>query len=147
MRSLLAVLLLSLVACSDDDSSGPDGDDFANIDGSWTWAADVANSELQLSCLAAGSATINQTGDQFNGTITGSSGSCTGPEGTFPFDSDGPIGGGFVEGNSVSFDDNFCDYTGVATGNPINEVDGEVTCVFPISGQDVTMVGTWEMQR
>ena len=143
MRWLLLVLLL-VPACGD-DSSGPD--EVVNIAGSWNWAADVSNTELSLTCVASGAALLEQSGSQFSGVISNGSGTCTGPGGSAPFDPNGAIGGGTIEDDNVSFDDNFCEYTGIATGNPTNEIDGDVTCIFPIQGEDVVMTGTWEMNR
>lgn len=145
MRLLPLAGMVLLVACS--DSSDPDGDDPVDIEGTWTWSAEVTNDEFELTCSASGEANIEQSGSQFSGQIVNGTGSCSSPEGPLPFDPNGAIVGGSIDDDNIEFSDDFCDYTGVATGSPINEVDGDVTCVFPIGDEDVTLEGTWQMQR
>jgi hypothetical protein len=147
MRRLLLLGLVLVVACSDDDD-GTDPNDIVDIDGDWIFSASASNPELDVSCVLAGSLSIQQNESQFTGTITESEGTCTTPEGDFIFDSDGAIGGGaIVNEDEVQFDDPFCTYSGQAQGNPADQIEGEVACVFSIDGVDVPMEGTWQMDR
>lgn len=144
MRLLLLAGIVLFVAC-DDDSSGPD--ETVDIEGSWSWTAEVLNAELSLTCEGSGDAVIEQSGSQFSGQITNSTGSCTGPGGEQAFDFNGAIVGGTIDGDNVEFSDDFCDYSGVATGDPIDDVDGDVTCLFPSGAGNIEMTGTWAMNR
>lgn len=144
MRFLLLAGTVLLIACSD-DSSGPD--EPVEVEGTWTWSAEISNPALELTCTGSGEAIIEQSGTQFSGQIVNGTGSCDGPDGTVPFDPNGAIVGGTIDGDNVEFSDDFCDYTGVATGNPVSEVDGDVTCLFPDGEEDIEMSWTWEMSR
>jgi hypothetical protein len=143
VRLLLLAGMVLLVACGD-DSSGPD--DGVDIEGTWTWSAEISNVEFELTCDASGDAIIEQSGSQFTGQIVNGTGSCSGPGGSQPFDPNGAIGG-VIDDDNVELSDDFCEYTGVATGNPVTEVDGNVTCVFPTDEEDIQMTGTWQMNR
>ena len=145
MRLFLLAGIALLVACS--DSSDPGDDDTADIEGSWDWTANISNAELELTCTASGGATIEQSGDEFSGQIQNSDGICSGPQGTFPIDLDGALGSGLVQARSVSFEDDACEYTGVATGDPTDEIDGDVTCTFILDDEPAVFEGTWEMTR
>jgi hypothetical protein len=145
MRRLLLAGMVLFTGCGD-DSSGPDGET-ADIEGSWSWSADISNDEVEISCSAVGSALIEQSGEQFSGQITNSTGTCNTPTGSVPFDLNGAIVGGLIEGNAVSFEDNDCEYSGLASGDPVDEVDGDVTCIFSVEGEDLEFTGTWQMSR
>lgn len=143
MRHLLLASLILVLACS--DSNNPDGP--VDIEGTWTWSAEFGNDEIDLTCTASGGATIEQSGSQFSGQIVNGTGTCTGAGGSGPFDPNGPIVNGTIDDDNVAFADAFCDYSGVATGDPVDEVDGDMDCVFIIEGESVETTGTWEMAR
>ena len=145
MKRILVFATAVLAACGGGDSSGPSGD--INVAGTWNYQANISNSGVALSCIATGTLTITQQGSQFSGQATNSTGLCTGPGGSAPFDANGPITGGTVSGNSITYTDGICTYTGNASGNPINKVAGTVTCNFPIQGQNIPMTGTWQISR
>ena len=147
MRLLPLAGIVLLAACS--DSNDPDGGEPADIEGSWTWTADLSSTEIELTCTTTGGATIEQSDDRFTGQILDSEGTCSGPEVNIPFDLDGAFGSGVIEGSAVSFQDDRCEYTGVATGDPVDEIEGDVTCTFAFNnnGETVTFDGSWEMTR
>jgi hypothetical protein len=147
MRRLFLLGLVLAVACSDDDD-GTDPNDIVDIDGDWVFSASASNPELDVSCVLGGSLSIQQSGSEFSGTISDSDGTCTTPEGDFTFDADGPIGSGtIVNEDEVQFDDGFCTYSGQAQGNPADQVEGDAECVFVIAGNEISMDGTWQMDR
>ena len=145
MRRFLPAGLILVVACSDD---GSDPNEPVDIQGSWTFTASVSNSELDITCEASGGLSITQSGDQFSGTVSNGEGTCTSPAGPLSFDPSGAIGGGTItDEDQIEFSDDFCTYTGQATGNPATEVQGDASCVFNIGGQDIPMEGTWQLER
>ena len=142
---LLAGSLVVLAACGG-DSTGP-SNVTKNLAGVWTWQANVSNSSLQVSCIASANLSVTQTDTQFSGTLYGGGGTCTGPDGSSTFDPNGSISGGTVSGSVVTYTDGICSYTGTTVGNPVNKVVGEVTCNFPVNGQNIPMNGTWQISR
>lgn len=144
MRLFLLAGLVLFLGCS--DSNDP-GDGPVDIEGTWTWSAEFGSDVLELSCSASGGAIVEQSGSQFSGQIVNGSGACSGPGGSLPFDPDGAIVGGTIDDDNVEFEDASCEYTGIATGDPVDEIDGDMTCVFFIDGEDVEMTGTWQMER
>lgn len=143
MRLFLLAGMVLLVACS--DSSGPEGEGPADIEGTWTFEADISDTELTVTCTATGVALIEQSGSQFTGQIMNSTGTCSGPDGDFPFDANGALVGGTIDDDNVEFDDAACTYTGLATGD---EIDGDVTCLFvDDDGEEITLSGNWQMTR
>ena len=145
MRLLPLAGLVLLVACS--ASSDPGGGEPADIEGSWTWTAGISSTAIELTCTTTGAATIEQSGDHFTGQILDSEGTCSGPDVNIPFDLDGVLGSGVIDGSAVSFEDDRCKYTGVATGDPVDEIEGDVTCAFVFNNNDetVSLNGSWEM--
>ena len=145
MRRFLPAGLILVAACSDDSS---DPNDAVDIQGSWNFSASVSNSELGITCEASGGLSISQAGDQFSGTISNGEGTCALPDGSASFDPSGAIGSGTItDEDQIEFSDDFCTYTGQATGNPATEVQGDASCVFGIGAQDVPMEGTWQLER
>jgi hypothetical protein len=142
---VLPVLLFTIAACGG-DSSGP-SDAPLSLAGSWNLQANVSNSGLQVSCVLVGQVSIAQSGEQFNGQASNTQGQCTGPGGSEPFTGDGPLSGGSINGSQVSYTDGICSYVGTASGSPVNLIQGNVGCNFPIQGTNVPMNGTWQLSR
>jgi len=142
---LLPSLALAAAACGG-DSSGP-SDSTPSLAGAWSLEADVSNSSLQVSCVLTGTVTLTQSGSQFSGQASNTSGLCTAPGQSEPFTGDGPLTGGTISGSQVSYTDGICTYTGTMSGDPINRIQGNVSCDFPIQGTDVPMNGTWQLSR
>ena len=134
MRPILAfpLLIFAIAACGG-DSSGP-SDSTVSIGGNWNLQANVSNSGLQVSCVLVGQVSITQC-------------QCTGPGGSAPFTGDGPLSGGSIDGSQVSYTDGICSYVGTVSGSPVNLIQGNVSCNFPIQGTNVPMNGTWQLSR
>ena len=148
MRRWLILLLpsVALAAACGSDSSGPN-DGPPSLAGVWSLEADVSNGSLQVSCVLTGMVTITQSGNQFSGQASNTSGLCTAPGQSEPFTGDGPLTGGTISGSQVSYTDGVCTYTGTMSGDPVNRIQGDVSCDFPIQGTDVPMNGTWQLSR
>src|SRR6476619_1058204 len=65
VRRLLLALSAFLVACGSDSNSPS-----VNISGSWSYADNISNSTLGLSCQSQGTADYTQTGSQVSATVT-----------------------------------------------------------------------------
>jgi hypothetical protein len=141
-KNFLALLVVLSTACGG-DSTGP-SDSTPSLAGGWNIQANISNSAAALTCIATGDLSLTQQGAQFSGSTTNSTGTCSGPGGTAAFDANGPISGGQISGSQVSFTDGVCSYTGNATGSPVNLVKGDVSCNFPVQGQNLPMNGTWQ---
>ncbi len=140
----LAAFAVLLAACGG-SSTGPSMP--ASIGGTWSYSANISNTQLQTSCQATGTVTINQSGSQFSGSNTGNS-VCTGPGGTSAGPAGGTISGGQVTGNSLTFvDDQGCSYSGAASGSPTNRMSGQVTCPLSVGGTTYQFTGTWTASR
>jgi hypothetical protein len=149
MRPILVLpsllVILTAAACGG-DSTGP-SDSTISVGGTWNLQANVSNSAVQVSCILVGQVSISQSGAQFNGQASNTQGKCSGPGGTFPFTGDGPLSGGSISGNQVSYTDGICSYTGSASGRPVNLIQGNVSCNFPVQGTNIPMSGTWQLSR
>src|SRR4026207_2232885 len=91
-------------AASGSDSTGPN-DGPPSLAGVWSLEADVSNGSLQVSCVLTGTVTITQSGTQFRGQASNTSGLCTAPGQSEPFTGDGPLTGGTISGSQVSYTD------------------------------------------
>jgi len=139
-----ACLVAVVVACGGDSSTGPKN---VNLSGNWGLTASISNSGLAITCSATGNLAITQTGSNFSGNISGSSELCTGPGGSVTASIDGQIGGGQINGTSVSWTDGMCNYTGTMSGNPVNRVSGNISCSIPIQGTSYPFNGQWTVIR
>lgn len=138
------VLITAAVSCGG-DSTGPNGS--ANIAGNWTLTANYNNAQSQTTCTLNGSASIAQSGTTFTGQVSGSVIACTNPGGTTSGSGDGPITGGQINGNTVSYSDGECTYTGTVSGSPANRVQGDVNCNVAVGGTTYPFTGTWQISR
>src|SRR4051812_25262464 len=107
-----------LVAACGGDSTGPNST--ANIGGNWNLSITASNAGLSLSCQGVGNVAISQNGANFTGNVTNSTQTCTGPGGTASSDMDGQLTGGQISGNSMTYSDGTCNYTGAISGSPAN---------------------------
>lgn len=141
-------LLLGLTAACGGDGTGPSGP--PSVAGNWQYSFNVSNTPLATSCSGSGMLTVTQSGSQFSGNASGLT-SCNGPGGQFTEQTAGPIGGGQISGNSVSFQfplfEAGCTATGTLSGTPANAMSGQATCTVAVSGQTVTLTGTWQASR
>lgn len=144
-------LVLAFVAAACGGDSGPSGPDVLNMAGTYDYAFNVSNASLQVSCSGTGRLTINQNGAQFSGQSTDGATNCTGPGGQLVLANNGQVTGGTINGNQISFSfplaEAGCNATGTASGSPVNNLSGIVTCTLAVSGQTVQLSGTWQGSR
>ena len=79
--------------------------------------------------------------------VSGSAIQCTTPDGTASGTADGPLTGGQLNGNKVSYSDGECSYSGSITGNPPNRAQGNVNCSVPVAGTSYPFTGSWQLSR
>lgn len=140
-----AVLVVVVAGSScDGDSTGPEARD---ISGDWTLTATYNSAQLQTTCTLDGLLSLDQSGSTFTGLVTGSLLTCSGPGGTTSSNADGPITGGQISGNTASYSDGECNYTGTISGSPANRVAGDVDCDVSIEGTTYPFTGTWQLSR
>ena len=143
--SLIAGALVTVAACSS-SSTGPTAT--PDIAGTWALGGSVSNASIQITCNLQGTATLQESGSNFSGNVSGSTTTCTGPGGTVVASADGPITGGQITGSTVTYNDGQgCAYTGTVTGTPSNRIQGPVTCQLAEAGQTYTFTGTWTASR
>jgi hypothetical protein len=151
LRKGVAAALVALVAaiaaasCGGDDSTGPDST--TDISGNWNATATYNNAQLQTTCTFSGSVSLSQSGSNFTGQVSGSVLACTGPGGTTSGNADGPITGGQINGNAISYNNGECTYAGTITGSPANRAEGDVDCDVSIGGTSYPFTGTWLISR
>ena len=97
---------------------------------------------------SAGTGTLTQSGSTFTGSVNATVGVCSDGFGN-QIDNTGVITvtGGQINGNQVSFQTPFCQFTGTISGSPANQMSGSETCTIAVSGQQVTFTGTWQASR
>ncbi|HKP30177.1 MAG TPA: hypothetical protein VJU15_12275 [Gemmatimonadales bacterium] len=146
MRVLSLLLLAVLVACGGDSSTEPDGP--LSIGGTWNFSDQITASSVGVSCSSAGTGTLTQSGSTFTGSVNVTVGICSDGLGN-QVDNTGlsQVTGGQVNGNQVSFQMPFCQFTGTISGSPANQMGGTETCTIAVSGQQVTFTGSWQASR
>jgi hypothetical protein len=148
MRAIALLLLTALVACGDDDGSGPS----TPADVAGTWSASMSNlSGSGISCSSSSPTqlTLNQTGETFTGSYAGGEMACTGPGGGTSFEIEpGTVINGSVDGNSVTFDLDTPDarQTGTVDGNSMSGTARWTIDLGALIGI-VTLNGTWSAAR
>jgi hypothetical protein len=143
--AFIALGAIAAVSCGGGDSTGPDST--RDIGGNWNGTATYNNAQLQITCTFSGSVSIVQSGTNFTGQVTGSVITCIGAGGASSGSGDGPITGGQVNGNTLSYSNGGCTYTGTITGTPANRVEGDVSCDVAIGGTTYPFDGTWQISR
>lgn len=139
------VFWMAAASCGGGDSVGPNAT--RDVSGNWNLTANINSSQLQTTCTLDGVVAITQNGATFTGQVSGSLVVCSGPGGTTSGSADGPVTGGQVNGNTMSYSDGQCTYTGTITGTPANRVQGIVNCNLPLGGTIYSFAGTWEASR
>ncbi|HEY7235476.1 MAG TPA: hypothetical protein VH539_15080 [Gemmatimonadaceae bacterium] len=148
IQLLGVVAACSLVAAcgASSDATAPQGP--RNIGGGWSVAIAMSNASLRITCQGNGLMSLVQTGTNFTGYVSNSGLLCTGPGGSAGGSWDGPLTGGQVSGSEVSMsDDTGCSYNGTASGNPVNRIDGHVTCMVPAQGSVYPFSGPFVATR
>lgn len=145
-RLLFASFFVLLTACSGGESSTqPSGP--ANIAGTWNFSESKTDTEHSISCNNSGTMTINQSGSTFSGTYS-TTGSCTGPGGSIDNSGTGSISGGQINGSSISFQIDFCEYSGtMSSSDSPNTMEGNGSCSFQEAGETFNFDATWQAGR
>ncbi len=132
-----------LAACSSSDTTGPGTN---GLSGTWRFQENLNNAQIGLSCTDSAQVALTQAGQAFTATYN-QVGSCT--AGGQVFDNSGPgsITNGRVAGDSVTFNEAICNYSGrLAAGSPARSMAGTVMCT-DTTAQPVTVTGNWTMTR
>lgn len=127
----VTAVLAALAACGA-DATGPKASD---ISGSWQLTATINNASLGISCQAGGDVFFTQTGQTFTGQVTGSTEVCSSGAGSVSGNADGPFSGDQITGNTVTYTDDVCTYSGTISGTPAKRLAGVVRCSFSFEGQ------------
>ena len=140
--SLVAAAAALFAACG--DSTGP-----VTLGGSWSFNDAISNSQLATSCSSNASINLTQNGNTFNGSVASGTSTCSSSGSSNSAAMDGALfTGGQIQGTSISFtDDSGCSYTGTVSGNPVNRMSGDESCVVAVSGTNYTFTGTWQASR
>jgi hypothetical protein len=152
MKRILSLLIVAgmMAACGDDSGGGgsPTEPQVLSIAGTWTFSDNMSNAASGISCTATGTVTISQSGTNFTGSVTATTGVCTDSFGN-AIDNTGTqsLTGGQISGNSVSFQLPFCQYNGTVSGNPANAMSGTQTCTLDVGGISYQFTGTWQGSR
>ncbi len=145
-RTLTMPFALLLAACGGSDGTGPN--ETTSIAGNWTFSDQISAASVGISCTSAGTATIAQSGSTFTGNVNATQGLCTDSFGnTLDNSGTNAVSGGQINGNQVTFQVPFCQFTGTISGSPANQMSGTETCTIAVSGQSVTFTGTWQASR
>ena len=133
----------ALAACGSSDSTGPGT---ARVGGNWTFQEVLASSSLGVSCADTAQMTLSQTGQVVTGNYA-QVGTCTAGGQVFDNSGNGVISGGQVVGDSIRFDEDFCEYRGTLTGTPATSMAGTVNCIDTTTSPPDTIPGSWTMTR
>lgn len=144
MRYITVLLGSILMVACGGDSTGPAND--ANVAGQWSFGETLSAPSFSLSYVGTGTVQLSQSGSQFSGTADEQV-VVSGPNGSVNASGSGTISGGQINGNSVSFQASTCDYSGTASGNPTNRLEGTVGCDVDVQGQTIHFTGTWQAGR
>jgi hypothetical protein len=149
MRRSCMIALLGVLACGDDDGSGPSTP--VEITGSWsTTLSNLSGDGVLCNSTTPTLLTLTQTETALTGSYSGGSLTCSGPGGTatLPVNT-GSVINGQVTGNQVSFDLGTQDFhhEGTVSGTTSMSGDATWTIDFGPSVGSVTLTGTWAATR
>jgi CubicO group peptidase (beta-lactamase class C family) len=152
-RVVAAVLACGALACNGTNSTsttGPAGG--VSLSGVWNANVLVSSSVTHNTCTLTGTLPIVQTGTRITGDFSGVE-LCTGPANGIATDSRdtvyGPISGGQVNGQQISFLDGLgLTYVGTLdTGDIPARASGTAAGMLPMGGGQIVMSGTWSLTR
>ncbi len=141
----LAVVLGALAACGSSDSTAPKTTT-AGVDGNWTFQELLSNAQIGVTCADSATVTLAQSGQTVTGTYA-QTGVCSQGGQTGANNGNGSISNGVVKGDSISFNEDTCLYTGLITGSPAAKMSGNVDCPDTSTGTLIDITGTWVMSR
>ncbi len=136
--------LVGLAACGSSDSTTPKGT--AGVSGNWTFQELLSNAQIGVTCADSATIALTQSGQTVSGTYK-QTGVCSQGGQTFLNDTTGSITNGVVKGDSISFNEDTCLYTGLITGNPATKMSGNVDCPDTSTGTLIDIGGTWIMSK
>lgn len=146
--SLNIVCALAITsACS--ELSSPER--IPSVAGTWDdLVFEADNAVLAVSCDGSGSVIISQQGSTFSGDGDGSV-ACSTPVGLLEGEGDVRVTNGLIDGTRVAFRFTLaggtCDASGTASGDPVSDMAGTISCSITESGQTVVVTGTWQASR
>ena len=138
-----------MAACDNATSAnGSVGIPPAKIAGQWKYTGGITDNSM-ASCHTTGTATINQTNDQFTGLMELGVETCMYGGEKSEDAIWGPIALGEVALDAVRFTSMGCLHMGAATGSPPNHMAGTISCSrsIPPETPPRTLTGTWEASR
>jgi hypothetical protein len=136
--ALCSLVALAIAACS--DSTEPGAHD---LEGNWAYTATISSTQIAGTCSTTGTIDLNQSGSSLDGDTDGTI-SCTGPGGTVSESGSGSIDGS-LDGDTVTFDDGECTYTGTVQSE--NAMGGNLSCAIDVDGTAYPFTGTWSATR
>ncbi|HEX5409098.1 MAG TPA: hypothetical protein VFW89_04945 [Gemmatimonadaceae bacterium] len=139
------VICMAAAACGGDGGTAPDPP--PDIAGAWQITVTVSNAALVMTCEASGPATITQSGATFTGEVKGSTGHCDLPSDTTVTTVDGQISDGQITGNTMTYANSGCRYSGAISGSPASTIAGDVSCTVMQGDQTYPFNGTWTAAR
>jgi hypothetical protein len=133
-RLVFALLPLSsfAVGCGE-DLTGPGN----VLSGVWAYNDAVGSASYGTYCASSGTLTVEQSGDNFTGTVNAT-----------PDCNDGSsITGGQINGSEVSFQIGACQFTGRVSGSPPSSMRGTKSCPARSGGTRYLVSGPWAASR
>jgi hypothetical protein len=148
MRRLCMIALLGVLACGDDDGSGPST---TEISGSWSATlTNMSGDGVLCNSTTPTLLTLTQTGTTFTGSYSGGSLTCSGPGGatTLPIGT-GAVVNGAITGSAVSFDLDTPDFHHEGTVSGTTSMSGDATWTIDFGPPNgvVTLDGTWQATK
>jgi len=133
-------LSLGITACLTSCSTEP----VTDVSGTWTWT-EAFTAAGGLSCQATGELLLAHFSDKkrFSGQRS-RMGTCTGAPTGFTIDGGQNLIGAEVSGSDVSFDIDFCQYTGTLTSTAMS---GSMVCPDGLGDVKERIDGTWSAGR
>lgn len=137
----LAGLILLLASCGGD--SGTDQGSAADLEGTWTYFEDIANSGAGYQCTDLGILELTQSNAALEGSAE-QQGQCNVPGDSVVANSGtAPVTSGLATLESVQFGMAGCQYGGDLFGTPPDSMSGDVSCALHLARENVNLQGTW----
>lgn len=145
-RLALPALVLAVISCSGSDSSGPDS---LSLSGSWRQSADLRSTTDTL--IPIGSFDLVQSGDTFSGEGQQFPGcapsSASAHESPIVEEAPFAITNGVLNGRTVTFQRDICEYTGTFVDGRNDRITGTASCTYTKGGIDYTFTGQWQATK
>jgi hypothetical protein len=147
-KYLVVTLLFAFTGCGGDStdktgSTGPTGP-MADITGPWQFSDNITSATAKVVCSSTGRVTFTQTGEDFIATATLRQFCTDSVNNSSVADVVVPVTGGRLDGTTVSFKTNRCQYNGTLSGILDNAMSGTASCTFVSLGPSNILTGTWQ---